>query len=294
MLNISEELHNKFEAEIKAQFITSDKASEIAPNDFNVLLAEPISPPNRQAKNSNLLSIKVKKCIILGKDRCLKQDYEGALNSYLEAQKIDPDNNELKFLIKKVQLKLKEKESEIPLEDSSVEEGVKYKIITIKPKSPQPDELIDNISELEKFNKESKVAIPVSNLNGASIQPETLQNNQPTHKFEAPSAIPMAKKDLNLKMETKPEDKPIEKNEEKNLESNNKKSCISCNGTGKCYWCDGTGNCVRCLGNGTDNSSSCSMCSGSGNCTSCSGSGKCMWCHGKGESVRRMNTLFFK
>ena len=72
-------------------------------------LAEPLVPPPKgpPTTSQKLLNFKMKKNFTLGKDKYRKKDYEGALKYFDQCLELEPDNEEIKFFIKKTMLKLK-------------------------------------------------------------------------------------------------------------------------------------------------------------------------------------------
>jgi hypothetical protein len=322
-LNISEELHEKLEAEVRGEFLSSKEPTKIAPNDVNIMIndksanqanlqsskpsqieaevpmpksktilstkpskaSKPSKPskPSKISKTSKpyshpvkLREVKIKKYLTLAKQKYQKKNYKDSLKLLREAQEIDPENEELKFYIKKVKLKQKSvkvdvgpkgkksTKSEKEVEETSVGEvGVREKITP---------------SRAEQKKAESQSAIPVGNLNGAPINHETIGTllNEKPGPIDDPTKVEdqVTSKIVTL---TKPE----------------KPKCISCNGTGSCYWCNGTGKCDRCAGTGIYDDETCTICSGTGKCNSCVGEGTCMWCRGKGIG-KQMNTIYSK
>ena len=287
-LNISEEVHNRLEAEIKKELMKAPMAKpveNIMGDDMHLLIEEPkvavstksispsvtmppapktpppvIQPP---APTKNIRRMRFKKYLTLGKQKYRKKYYESALDYYLKAQELLPEDDEVKFLIKKVNLKIHSTKKEKNYAESSKlskldttqtgstevskEPSASMSSPTAKPvKEPSP----------VKFGIDTKApaAIPVSDSKG----PET--------------AKPQAKKSLGM----------IDDDSE----------CISCEATGKCFWCNGSGDCDRCGGSGKYGDDTCSMCNGTGKCNSCTGSGECPWCDGTGSRAARKP--FFK
>lgn len=283
-------MHLKLENEIKNKFLTADIPEKISPNNINVLITDPALKPIRQLDTSETSKIKLKKILTLGKEKYQKQDYNGALKLYLEGQKLSPNNTEIQFLIKKVNLKINGSEL-----NNNVQSNIKNKgdletkiagdeVVPVKESFSE-----DSVLKKNSKDQESPVAIPVNSLNGASLKPEQPRIKN-TNELNAPPASPIAKTELDGTEIKSSEERPKEESTTKKKQPN----CISCMGSGKCYWCSGTGNCDRCGGSGTYLSSACTMCNGSGKCNSCNGKGICLWCNGKGISIRKMNTIYTK
>jgi hypothetical protein len=299
-LNISEELHKKLEAEVRRDFLSSNNPTKVAPSDVNIMINESsVTKPKKQsskpahlksevpmpksktmltAKTSKapsssgkLQKVKIKKYLTLAKQKYQKKNYKGSLKLLREGLKLDPKNEELKFYIKKVKLKQKSAVGDIEPKDNNVNElsaevedtnmGVIEKIAP---------------SRAEQKRVGSKSAIPVGNLNGAPIIPETIGPNL----NEKPDTIADP-----TETDTQVTSKIV------TLNKPEKPKCISCNGTGSCYWCNGAGKCDRCAGTGIYNDETCTICNGSGKCNSCIGEGTCMWCRGKGIG-KQMNTIY--
>lgn len=307
-LNISEELHQQLEQEIMKQSKEERSTFKIAPSEINILIKESKikKPAYEEAHQEKLKDVKLKKYLTLAKEKYLKGDYGEALELLKSGSKLEPENEEIKFYTKKVKLKLKRlkklgtAEDEMDISDHlEIRETVDERTgVKIKEKIATP--------RFKQKKLTTKSAIPVDNLNGASLNPHDLDlvENMQVNNTEKP-----------LKEELKPEQKieeparetTITKSEHGkeceqesehghskfNLEKPEKPKCISCNGTGKCYWCSGSGECDRCGGTGNYNDNTCTMCHGSGKCNSCNGEGNCMWCKGKGTS-KLMNTLYTK
>jgi hypothetical protein len=190
------------------------------------------------------LSIKIKKNITLGKEKYRKNDCEGALKFFSQCQELEPDNEEIKFLIKKTKMKLK---------------AAKRK----QSSTPEP-----SVEEVEPTTTISKTDSPLQAipLDDSAAQSDSIPI--------APAAIPVSESGEPISDEVPPESTP-------DLTQDNNK-CVSCEGNGKCYWCNGSSKCDRCNGSGLFNNEPCTICGGSGDCNSCSGSGSCPWCKGSG------------
>jgi hypothetical protein len=284
MLNISEEMHQKLEGEIKNSFYSPEAVDSISPRGFNVLVNESAYAPKSPANVEMMNDLKIKKYITLGKEKYQKKEYSEALELFTKGLELAPGNEEFHFLIKKVTLKLKENGEddnnlqEEETSDNEIETNKAEEVINNKESNTSGSE-----SELVK---RPKIAIPVDTFNGASIRTEPMDSQPGLDQSESEEV-------------SKP--KQLPENDISPIEPDNgssdtidPQSCISCNGTGNCYWCNGSGKCDRCGGSGTFNDKTCSMCNGSGKCNSCLGEGLCMWCRGKGKSVRKMNTIYSK
>ncbi|WP_455392757.1 hypothetical protein [[Eubacterium] cellulosolvens] len=204
--------------------------------------ALPAKPPKL---SQELLNVKVKKNFTLGKEKYRKKNYEGALKYFNQCLEIDPENSEVKFLIKKTKLKLKSASPAPVSEADNVPPALETPLEPASPPTASP-----------------LAAIPVD------------KNIHPKSSLSAPVAIPVTKAD-----DTKLKDTPPEPATKPTADG---PKCISCEGSGKCYWCNGTTQCDRCNGSGLFNNEPCPICSGSGNCNSCSGTGLCPWCKGSG------------
>ena len=272
-LNISEDIHNKMEEEIMMELNNNNESSPSEPisprekenimgDDMHLLIqessspeaveeiaaepAEALGPPTKEppATSKKLLSIKIKKNITLGKEKYRKNDCEGALKFFSQCQELEPDNEEIKFLIKKTKMKLK------------------------AAKRKQSSALKQEIEEVQPTTTISKTDSPL---------PAIPLDDSAAHSGSipiAPAAIPVSESGVPITDEAPPESTPD------TTQNNNK--CVSCEGNGKCYWCNGSSKCDRCNGSGLFNNEPCTICGGSGNCNSCSGSGLCPWCKGSG------------
>ena len=269
-LNISEDTHHKMEEEIKNEINNNQPPSpepiepkeNIMGDDMHLMIQEPPAPsvekemvesalaeplipppPGPPTTSQKLINFKFKKNFTLGKEKYRKKDYNGALKYFEQCLELEPENEEIKFFIKKTNLKLKSekpKPSPPPAQEKS-----------IKPPTPTPP------------SGPPLTAIP---LEDSSIH----SPNAPIARV----AIPLSdseKKDTEL---TPPDTKPANVNKDA--------LCVSCEGSGKCYWCNGTSKCDRCNGSGLFNNEPCTICGGSGSCNSCSGTGSCPWCKGTG------------
>jgi len=262
-LNISEEIHNKFEAEIKRELAQAEKSAQvvsIVPNEMNLLVQDQLEELRKpESSSSNVLKkVKFKKYITLGREKYRKKDYDGALKFFNQAKEISPDDEEVIFLIKKVNLKMHSKKQE---------ENDHVGLSTAKADAIATNPLDSTLST-------PRAAIP--------IQDPTLDPDKISH---APAAIPIPEKgegESKIKSKDGVEVGGL-------LDTDSK--CISCEGTGKCYWCNGTGKCDRCNGSGVINDKPCKTCKGTGNCNSCNGSGSCPWCKGSGSRNLRKRTL---
>jgi hypothetical protein len=300
-LNISEELHKKLELELKGEHEINEAVSNIAPNEVNVLVQEQDKPTktavampiskivesSRKTQSDKLKQMKIKKFVTLAKEKYKLKNYPEALKYLTKGLDVDPKNQELLFFIKKVNIKLKKAGRELDRAKTKLKDTV------------DTNQMVsDSISEVKVTEKitiprsaqkktEPKVAVPIGNLNGASISDEPFENlkNDPTDNNKETQTV--------FDQETKAMESIMEEQKKKSLSQSNKPKCISCNGTGSCYWCSGSGKCDRCGGSGTYNDEPCTMCNGSGKCNSCAGNGYCMWCRGKGIG-KQMNTLFSK
>lgn len=262
-LNISEEIHNQFEAEIKRELVqseTSPQVVSIVPNEMNLLVQdqlEELRKPESSA-SSVLKKVKFKKCITLGREKYRKKDYEGALKFFNQAKELSPDDEEVIFFIKKVNLKIHAKRHDENDQDIS--------------STAQADVTAVNPSDTTRSTP--RAAIPVQD---SSLNPEEIPY--------APAAIPIP--------ETGDEESKVKSKEDVDegglLDTDSQ--CISCEGTGNCYWCNGTGKCDRCGGSGVIKDKPCRTCKGTGNCNSCVGSGSCPWCKGSGSRNLRKRTL---
>lgn len=298
-LNISDEQHNYLEAEVKNELMSNAGFDTIAPNEFVLMVQEPDKeqkmdkqPKQKKKKKKKIKktekpkSVKIKKYLTLGKDKYHKQDYYNALRLYSEALKLDPDSEEIEFLIKKTKNKIDIIESSNNDFDLNDEEFKEFNaLFEDDTEPPGPVE--------EKEDSYVLSAIPVDNLNGAAVKPKDVEDFEKPAKIALPKAIPVTPN------QTAPAGKPIEKAKavtQDQTESSTPSSspCISCNGTGQCYWCGGTKKCDRCGGTGTFMDNPCTMCRGTGNCNSCQGKGECMWCKGSGLSNRRLNGIYNK
>jgi len=132
----------------------------------------------------------------LGKDKYHKQDYYNALRLYSEALKLNPDNEEIEFLIKKTKNKIDIVESsknDIDLDD---EEFKEYNAL-FEDDVESPDPVIEDSYVLS--------AIPVDNLNGAAVKPKEVVDIEKPAKVALPAAIPVDT------TKPAPAGKPIEK-----------------------------------------------------------------------------------
>jgi len=260
-MNISDDIHNKLETEIKQELMeptgSSSPMEYIMGNDMHLMIQEPpaVAEPTHElgkepevvqqevikaiekteAKVSGaLLNVKIKKYITLGKEKYRKHNYEAAMKLFSDGLGIMPDHAELNFLMKKVKLKLKTGDN--GHDTKNQEQG------------------------------------PISDTDNTAT---------PTAPREVPSAIPVSPA-------VDPQGTGSDGNKGLGL-LDTESECISCEGKGNCYWCNGTGECDRCSGTGSFHDEKCSMCGGSGKCNSCSGNGKCPWCKGTGSrSFRKL------
>ena len=276
-MNISDDIHNKLETEIKQELKgpsgSPSPAEPIMGNDMHLMIQEPpttAEPPHKLGKESEvvqqeviqaiektevkvsraLLDVKVKKYITLGKEKYRKHDYEAAMKLFSNGLGIMPDHEELNFLMKKVLLKLKTGDNGHDTKNHG--QG--------------PVSATDNTATLTV----PRAAIP---MNGSTIKMSKLS--------EVPSAIPVSPA-------VGPQGTNPNSNKDLGLLDTDSE-CISCEGKGICYWCNGTGKCDRCSGTGSFHDEKCSMCGGTGKCNSCSGNGNCPWCKGTGS--RSLRTL---
>jgi len=262
-LNISEEIHNKFEAEIKrelAQSETSAQVVSIVPNEMNLLVQDQLEELRKPESSAShiLKKVKFKKCITLGREKYRKKDYDGALKFFNQAKELSPDDEEAIFFIKKVNLKIHAKRQE-----ENDQEGLSTTKADVIAASP-----------LDTTRSTPRAAIPIQD---PALDPEKISH--------APAAIPIPERgegESNIKSKDGEDVGGL-------LDTDSK--CISCEGTGKCYWCNGTGKCDRCDGAGVVNDKSCKTCKGTGSCNSCTGSGSCPWCKGSGSRNLRKRTL---
>jgi hypothetical protein len=276
-LNISEDVHNKLEAEIKQELMNAPLAKpvdNIMGDDMHLLIEQPkaaesvqsipaapktlapvVQPP---APSKALTNVKYKKYLTLGKQKYRKKDYESALKYYLKAQDVLPEDEEVKFLIKKVNLKI-----------HTIKKGEK------KVESGKPDAL-----DASKIDEEGSAKMELTSISPPTAlpvnEPSSVELGIDTH---APSAIPVS-------------EAKEPKTEKKLGMIDDDSECISCETTGKCFWCNGSGDCDRCGGSGNYGDQTCSMCNGTGKCNSCSGSGDCPWCDGTGSRASKKS--FFK
>lgn len=264
-LNISEDMHNKLESEVKNELhIPMDKQPEVASGntsvmpdrDLNILIddpatesvSEPAPPPG---ESPAIKKVRIKKYLTLGKEKFRKNEFAAALELFIQGQMEAPENEEFEFMIKKVKLKLKEETPE---------------------ELPEKEEISSELSE-----PSTRVAIPIESSTNGSSTPTSTNPQTETQPQHAPTAIPVeagSTTPASAATEVKPDDG--------SKADDDSSKCISCEATGKCYWCGGSGKCDRCDGSGTYNGESCAMCTGSGKCNSCEGEGTCMWCHGSG------------
>lgn len=302
-LNISEEVHNKMEAEIKRELNQTpvlNGNSEVMGNDMNVMIQEPeveVIPPTIQEPSPppipeppepepaqeqpkvcvGLVYLKMKKNLTLGKEKYRKMEYEAALKFFKQCEELAPDNEEIKFFLKKINLKLKSNKNKEEQDNSS----------NTSNEATTPDSSTDLTP-----NHEPTLASPP-------------QVTQPTPTVTSPpTAIPITDSETQESSHSAPVAIPVSETEPKKEEVGDgapKKElglldtdseCISCEGTGNCYWCNSTGNCDRCGGTGMFNDEPCTICSGSGKCNSCSGTGSCPWCKGTGNREKRRISLF--
>ena len=300
-LNISEELHQQLEEEIKQQSMEERSTFKISPSEINILIQESSTKrlkkkkhKDTQAHKEKLKDVKLKKILTMAKEKYLKDDYGEAIELLNQGSKLDPDNEDIKFYTKKVKIKLNKSKKGIRKLDKEEKKGLFEIRETIDEQTGVKIKEKITIPRSEHKKLVSKTAIPVSNLNGASLEPQIT-------KLEEKIELNEPEKPVNKELDLQQENKEPESNENTIkseptkvvLEKPQKPKCISCNGTGQCYWCNGTGECDRCAGTGDYNDSACTMCNGSGKCNSCNGKGLCMWCRGKGTSTL-MNTIYSK
>ena len=238
---------------------------------MHLLIKEPAAEPVQPTKTDpNILSnVKFKKYFTLGKEKYRKRDYEAALKFYQRAQEVSPKNEEIKFLIKKVKLKLRHFENK-DNGSGTVDTSGSSSTLPSAPGTPTPSPTSTPTTPSTSL---SRTALPVG---GTSAQAE------PASASSAPAAIPINDSEGgNIT--------PVPKSKSLGLIDDDSK-CISCEGLGKCYWCNGSGKCDRCDGTGRFNDKPCSICNGTGKCNSCTGSGSCPWCKGSGmRNARRLN-----
>lgn len=271
-MNISEDIHNKMEEEIMLELNNNDSSpsepvqprenEDIMGDDMHLLIqessspeaveeiveapAEALAPPAEEPPTTSkkLMSLKIKKNITLGKEKYRKNDCEGALKFFSQCQELEPDNEEVKFLIKKTKMKLKAEKRK-------------------KGSKPEP-----NVGEVQPATTISRTdsPLPAIPLDDSVAQSDSIPI--------APAAIPVSESGEPISDDAPPESTP-------DITQDNNK-CVSCEGNGKCYWCNGSSKCDRCNGSGLFNNEPCTICGGSGDCNSCSGSGLCPWCKGSG------------
>jgi hypothetical protein len=272
-LNISDEIHHKFEAEIKAELMqdqTPNPSENIMGNDLHYMIQEPVQepPPSTPSISESIKNVKIKKFLTLGKEKCRTKDYDSALKFLTHAQELSPDDDELKFLIKKINHKIQIAKKE---DNGSDEPKSTNFEIPVADKSIQTNPMSIPTESNPTDQSQPKAAIPINESNATT---ETIQS--------APAAIPVSKSGV------------IEASKDKQDKGlgllDDEAQCISCEGTGKCYWCNGSSKCDRCGGTGSFNDETCTICEGSGNCNSCSATGQCPWCKGTGTRVLRMGT----
>ncbi len=271
-LNISDEIHNRFEAEIKAELMenqTPNITENIMGNELHYMIQEPIQePPPTSAPtiSESIKNVKIKKFLTLGKEKCRTKDYDSALKFLTRAQELSPGDDELKFLIKKINHKIQMAKKEDNGSDKT--KSTDFEISTTD-KSIQTNPMSESIESNSPEQSPPKTAIPINETN---VGTESVQS--------APAAIPVSKSGV-IEASKDKQDKQL------GLLDDEAK-CISCEGTGKCYWCNGSSKCDRCDGSGSFNDETCTICNGSGNCTSCSATGQCPWCKGTGTRVLRL------
>jgi hypothetical protein len=298
-LNISEEIHKEMEAEIKRELNLDPPvktAKKVESAEMNILIQEtalkaieiptqPIpSPPPVVTKSKNLANFKLKKNLTLGKQKYRNKDYETALKFFVQCTELAPEDEEIKFFIKKINLKL--------CREKNDGNNKKDKSDTLS----NPDS-VDQISTSDDTQNSSttpraSTAIPVENFD-ENVPTKTLRSL-------APAAIPVSETEPateNVSSESAKTETAVSTGPEadsKPSESEEQTTCVSCEGSGTCYWCNGNKDCDRCVGSGLIDNEPCSTCGGSGKCKSCSGSGLCGWCKGSGErNNRRINLQNF-
>ena len=119
-LNISEDMHNKLESEVKHELhIPMDSQPEVAtaPNaasvmperELNLLVddsaMETVSEPAASGESPALKKVRIKKYLTLGKEKFRKNEFAAALELFIQGQLEAPENEEFEFMIKKVKLK---------------------------------------------------------------------------------------------------------------------------------------------------------------------------------------------
>jgi hypothetical protein len=337
-LNISEDVHKKLEAEIKAEIAhesPSPQDENIMTSEMNLMIQEsaeqpeqihdepssniamaipapPIPTPQTLVTGSQeLVRVKLKKNLTLGKEKYRNKDFEAANKYFNICHDLAPDNQEINFFIKKIGLKLsshnkKTKNSSVkntqtksttdqdpnPIETSqekTTEQAPTAMAAHATPTISTPTSITSTTTSASTTSNEpAPAAAAVATAIPIDPSPNIEQVDVEGAKPSVPAAIPVAKPDVTSDPSTDEEKKSKEDSKE------NKNICVSCEGTGSCYWCNGQKHCDRCVGTGLIDNEPCPTCGGSGNCKSCQGTGKCSWCKGSGErNSRRLSLSIF-
>ena len=260
--------------------------------EVDVVLRGAIPKGMRKVQNKlgrkELINLRLKKYITLGKDRFRSNNFREALLYYQRALEIAPENTEIQFLIKKVELKQRDL---TPQRKELLDENVvKVKFKHLTQKTTPSNTKSPVIESANPVALAAPIPSPTMGILDAPTIHQAINNDQIPGQPSDPSllepqmAIPLHPQDAKPKMDqiTPGDYSGGEDYDTGEAITADDQTCFSCKGLGKCYWCDGGGTCTRCNGTGKEYNEKCPSCHGSGKCNSCGGQGTCLWCGGNG------------
>ncbi len=102
-LNITEDVHNKLEVDIRSELsnLNENVMNEIASKDLNVMIQKPDKKPAENTISENLKNLKLKKIMILSKEKVRQRNFNIAIKLLRQGEKLAPGNKKIRILIEK-------------------------------------------------------------------------------------------------------------------------------------------------------------------------------------------------